>query len=483
MRGRIPYILLGAVVVAIIVGVAAWQVRSGRQSEQEGRTAVVQRSSMVVIVSASGSVEPQARADLAFETPGRVAEVAVEVEDRVEAGDLLAHLDTEEMALQVAQAEAALISAEARLAQLKAGPRVEEIAAAEADVRAAEAQVSAALVNLDQVEAGASDAQIAAGEADLASATARRDTAQDAHKMTTKCFTFKYMGQKQTICPALGPIEEQARYNLEAAKAALAASQAQLDELRAGPDDDQLRAAQANVWSATAQRDAAQAQLDLLMEGATAEQVTAAEAQVTQARVGLAQAELGLESGALRAPFGGTVAAVSVSQGERVSAGLPVVTLVDEARFRVVTKVDEVDVGRLIEGLKARVTLDALPGTEISGTVKRIAPAATIEGGVVYYDVIIELAPTEAPIRTDMTANATIAVEELSDALTIPTWMVRVDRTTGQTYVERLVGGRTERVDVDLGTRDAGVIEVLSGLSEGDVIVWVSEDRSELRPQ
>jgi multidrug efflux pump subunit AcrA (membrane-fusion protein) len=64
-------------------------------------------------------------------------------------------------------------------------------------------------------------------------------------------------------------------------------------------------------------------------------------------------------------------------------------------------------------------------------------------------------------------------VKELTDVLTIPTWVVRVDRTTGQTYVDKQVGDHTERVDVTLGVRYEGVAEVREGLAEGDVVVWV----------
>jgi multidrug efflux pump subunit AcrA (membrane-fusion protein) len=119
--------------------------------------------------------------------------------------------------------------------------------------------------------------------------------------------------------------------------------------------------------------------------------------------------------------------------------------------------------------------LDALPGVVVNGTVDHIAPVATFEGGVVYYDVFIGLATTDEPVRVDMSANATIVVEELVDVLQVPTWIVRVDRRTGQTYVDRQTGDGTERVDVDLGIRHEGVAEVLNGLSEGDVLVWVDE--------
>ncbi|RLC85913.1 MAG: hypothetical protein DRI79_10740, partial [Chloroflexi bacterium] len=82
---------------------------------------------------------------------------------------------------------------------------------------------------------------------------------------------------------------------------------------------------------------------------------------------------------------------------------------------------------------------------------------------------------TDAPIRADMTANATIVVDELTDVLMIPTWVVHVDRDTGQTYVHRQAGDGIERVDVELGVRYEGRAQVLSGLSEGDVVILAPE--------
>ncbi len=474
MKRSILYIILGGIIIAAVIGVIAARSRLVGQAKQVTRSAVVERGNMLVAVSASGIVEPQARVSLAFEVPGRVAEVSVEVGDRVEAGDVLARLDTRQLALQVQQAQARLASAEAQLAQLLAGPRSEEIAATEANLRAAQAQVSAAAANLDQLEVGASAAQIAAAEADLASAITEQKKAEDMHEMTMKCWTFTLPdGEEKKICPALGVPEEQARYSLQAADKALAAARSRLDELLAGANADQVRAAQANVWAAAAQRDAAQAQLDLLLAGATDEQVAIAEAQVAQARAALERAQLSLENSALYAPFDGIVAAVNVKAGEIASAGLPAVLLVDASRFRVTVSVDEMDVRRLTEGQAVRVTLDAFPDAVLTGVVERIAPAATIETGVVYYDVVVGLDHTDVPIRADMTANATIVVEELTGVLMIPTWVVRVDQDTGQTYVNRQVREQIERVDVEVGIRHEGVAQVLSGLSEGDVVVWV----------
>jgi HlyD family secretion protein len=493
MKRRTIYVVL--VMAAIAVAATAlhwWQQRQTALSMRDIRSATAERGDLSVVVSASGNVEPEKRVDLAFETNGQVVDVLVEVGDAVEAGDLLVELAGERLELQVRQAQANLALARAQLAKLEAGSRPEEVRAAEANLGATEAQVAAAAAERDQVRVGPNEAQIAAAEAEVASALTQQKKADDWHEQTMKCKTIKKEagdvipipgGQvitltedfEETICPLLGVPEEQARYRLEAADEALRAARARLEELEAGADRDQLRAAEANVAAASANRDATQAQLDLLIEGATDQQIAAAEAALNQSEASLRQAELALEQVALRAPFDGTVATVDIATGEQVSAGRPAVTLVDPSRFHVTLAVDEIDIGQVSSGQPVELTLDALPGVSLEGRVVRIAPAAELNGGVVTYDVRIDLAPTSAPIRADMTASATIVVEELSDILFIPTWVVRVDRDTGQAYVHRRVGNEFERFDVRLGARQEGVAQVIDGLSEGDVVVRLPE--------
>ena len=459
---RAIYIIL-IVAAAVTVALFYWQPWATQEPEDPMRSATVERGTLLVTVSASGSVEPQSRVDLAFESPGEVSEVLVEVGDLVKAGDVLARLDTAQLELQADQARATLALAEAQLQQLQEGARQQEIAAAEANLRAIEAQASAAAANRDQLQAGAGDAEIAAAQAQIAAMELQHKVALIVHDRTINVEKEKDQTKR-----------EQVFYDLYTAEKALAAAQAQLDDLLAGADADAVRAAQANVSASEAQGDAAQAQLELLLAGATTEQILDVEAQIAQAEAAVELVELSLEKATMVAPLDGMVAEVNVTAGE-MAATLPAITLLDVSSFHVTISVDEIDVGRLELGQTARVTLDAFPDAEVPGVVERIAPAATIEGGVVYYDVVVDLDPAGVPIRADMTANATVAVEELTDVLKIPTWVVRVDQDTGQTYVHKRVGDGFERIDMALGVRHEGVAQVLSGLAEGDEAVWVDD--------
>ena len=491
MKRKTLYVAL-VLVVAVAIG-AGFLWRSRQQAAESAdalRSAVVEQGSMLVTVSASGSIELARRADLALETSGQVAEVAVAVGDEVQEGDLLVSLDVERLELQVDQAEANLASAQAQLAKVQAGASPKEIEATEASLRSTEAQVDAAEAERNQVSEGAGQADIAAVEAEVAAALTQQMKAYDWHETTLECVDIKKRagdvinigggqvitlteGFEKTICPLLGVPEEQARYRLEAADEALEAARARLEEAKAGADPNQLSAARANVAAAAAQREATQAQLDLMLEGATQEQVAAAQASVDQAEVSVREAELSLDQATLEAPFDGVIAAVNVTVGERASAGLPIMTLVDPSRFHATIAVDELDVEQLAPGQTARLTFDAIPDTVVTGTVKHIAEAATLDGGIVTYDVWIDLAPTDAPIRSDMTTSATIVVDEIADALKIPTWAVYVDRDSAQYYVHRRTAEGIERVNVSLGDRYEGLTQVLQGLSAGLSLIHI----------
>ena len=458
------WIVVGVVVV--IGGLLGWQFVSGRgnataEAQATTETAVVRRDTLVVTVEGTGSLAPSAEVALAFLSGGQVAEILVVEGQVVEDEQPLVRLDVDELALQVARAEATLASAEGQLAQLLAGPQPEEVAAQEANLAASQGQVSAAAANRDQVASGPGEAQIASAEAQVASAQAGYRSA-----------LINYDGINEQDEDR----KEQARYDLWAAEVALDAAQTQLDVLLVGADTDAVRAAQANVGSAAAQRDAAQSQLDLLLAGATEEQIQAAEAAVAQARVGLDQAQLRLEQATLIASMAGAVTSLNVELGEMVSPGQSVVVLSDLTALEVDVYLDETDAVRVMVGQEARVSLDAFPGVEMAGEVTYIAPTADTASGIVLYPVTIRLMPGELPMRAGMTADVEITIASQEDVLIVPLRAIEVEAEVKEkrAYVRRLVGDQVGRVEVTLGMMTDTEVEITGGLVEGDVVIVVA---------
>jgi len=360
---------------------------------------------------ASGEVAPFQETDLGFPMPGRVETVAVNTGDRVEPGQVLVALQTDLLEADVAQAEAALAAARAQVALLKAGPRREEVAVAEAQLAAAQIPVAEAEVQQTMPDLGATQAEIRAAQAQVAATQADQLVAGEYHDLTLTCVEVKLGGgEKKTICPVLGPIEEQARYGMEAANQAHALAQTQLDALLGGANAE-VRVVEAGVQAAAAQRDVAQAQLETVQAGATAEEIAAAEAAVSQAEATLQVARAGLDQATLRAPAAGTVTALEVGPGEAVMPGQVALTMVDLSRLRVeTTDLSELDVARVAVGQQASIYVEPL-GVTVGGRVARIASQAGLIGGDVVYTVVVELDEQPPGLRWGMSVEVEITTD------------------------------------------------------------------------
>ncbi len=501
------------VVVLILLATGFFFVRQRQLAAQEPafeilREGVVENGRITATVNATGSIEPEALVTLTFRSTGTIQQVNIERGQTVQAGDVLATLDTEELQLGVQQAEDALriqeLTRQQRLnnelspatlasSQADIDAASAQLAVAQANQVAAEAAVSQSQAQKAQLVAGATEAAIAAAEAQVASAEAQQKTAQITYDRVLECFDFKVPGtdEKQEVCPGLGETEEQARYNLNNANVALAAAQAQLAETKAGPRPADVQAAnaaiasaqanvlaaQGNVAVAEANLSRAQAAFDRLQEPPTEDELAILDAQIASAQTSLAVAQLRLDQSIIVAPIDGTVASVLINAGEQASPGAPAITVVNEDAFHINVNVDEIDIDQISVGQDVEVSLDALQDTVLTGTIAEISPTSASAGGVVTYLVTINIVADEGvTLRPGMSANASIVVQEVDNVLIVPNWAVRLDRETGNAYVlQKMADGTTSETIVETGLRNEQFSEVLSGLQAGDVVVVTSE--------
>lgn len=442
-----PRWIVFLVVLAAGLGVAGlllWQrqQQAAGQAAGELRQATIGRGSVLSLVSATGPLAAESQANLAFEAAGPVAEVNVSLGDPVKAGAILARLDTSDLELGVRQAEQAVRAAELALAQLQAPPHPEDIALAEANLSLARAQVY-------QASRGSAPEQIEVARLNLV--LARQQLDQLNQRMDELVSDGRF-AEKQAL-------EGQQKQLIENARVA---------ELRY--QQAQAPPAPGRAGTALASVEQAQAALDRLKRGPAAEDVQIAELQLKQAQAGLEQARRSLAQAQVVAPFDGLAAAVNVRVGEVAAGPVPAVVLVDAARFHVDVAVDEVDVARLAVGQAVTVTVDALPNQALRGVVDRIAPQATLSGGVVSYAVRVRLEDSDARLRAGMTATAEIIVQEVRDVLLAPNWAIRRDRDSGQAFASVLRDGQLVEVPVTLGLRNDSFSQVSAGLSAGDVV-------------
>jgi HlyD family secretion protein len=94
----------------------------------------------------------------------------------------------------------------------------------------------------------------------------------------------------------------------------------------------------------------------------------------------------------------------------------------------------------------------------------------------VTYLVTINIDSDDISLKPGMTANATVVTDLLEGVLIVPNWAIRLNRETGQAFVNRLAAdGTVEEVPVVTGLRNDQFSEVISGLNEGDVVAVTNE--------
>ncbi len=180
----------------------------------------------------------------------------------------------------------------------------------------------------------------------------------------------------------------------------------------------------------------------------------------------------------IRAPIDGFILEKMVDVGEPVvpltsyQSGTPLMSLAAMEELLFKGTIDEIDVGKVEEGMPVELKIGALPGVTVYGEVSKISLKAKQEDNATVFPVEIRITETNgAVLRAGYSANADIIIERMENVLTIPERVV--DIRDGQAYVEipgDEPGIRLER-EVELGLSDAITVQVKNGLEEGEKVL------------
>jgi len=132
--------------------------------------------------------------------------------------------------------------------------------------------------------------------------------------------------------------------------------------------------------------------------------------------------------------------------------------------------VDEIDVGKIADGMAADIQIGALPDARIPGRVDRIFPKAKKEGNATLFDIWILIDPAAGTtLRAGFSATASIQIRESKQVVLIPERLIIFE--DGKKFVEIPDGETSKKVEVRTGLSDGLNIEILDGLKEGDMVV------------
>jgi HlyD family secretion protein len=235
-----------------------------------------------------------------------------------------------------------------------------------------------------------------------------------------------------------------------------------------------------SLGSANASLIIAETQRNRLFDGPSDIERQRAQIAIQQAELGVEMAQTNLDRTRLTSPFSGVVADTNMTVGELPPAA-GVVELIDASTFYVDLAIDETEIVDIEIGQTVELTLDALPESDVTGHIVRVAQTPTHIGQVVTYTARVALDPTSEPIRVGMNTTATIKVKELNDVLTLRNRFIRIDRATQQAYVTiQREDGRFEEVEVELGLRNETESQIVSGLQAGQRVVLLPREELDL---
>lgn len=182
----------------------------------------------------------------------------------------------------------------------------------------------------------------------------------------------------------------------------------------------------------------------------------------------------------VRAPFDCTILTRPVSVGQAVSgsggfnSGTEVLTIADLNSMIINAQVNQADVPRLKPDQSVEVTIEAVPGLKVFGTVERISPQATIKNNLKGYAARIVLKDPDPRIRPGMTANVKIPVASAENVTAVPLAAVFTEKNPDTDLVERFVyiqqGENFEKRNVKVGVTDYFYAEIQQGLAESEVV-------------
>lgn len=243
----------------------------------------------------------------------------------------------------------------------------------------------------------------------------------------------------------------------------------------------QTKVAAAQNAVAVAEKNLAKAQADLDLKKAPArpEDIALAKARLRQAQADLQLNQDKYNETILRAPIAGIIVEVNFDVGEQTSLSQPAIKMLAKENYEIDVDIPESDITKIEINDQSNITLDAFSDADIfSGIVTTINPAQTEIQEVIYYKVTVVFKDEQPSaviklkdkIKPGMTANITIQTEKIENVLFIPFRAVK--EKPGKTFVQILENNNPKEVAVVLGLRgDEGLVEVISGLMEGQKVI------------
>jgi len=475
----------------------------------------VDRGDIVDTLRIGGQITVMRQAKLNFDMPVSQAALLitldVKVGQPVEAGTLIATIDTADLQRAVIDAESELQHVQSELARILAPVKGSELALARVAVTKARTELRLAQRELDKVQKPeAAELQDKVADAEQALALAKLDRRAVEYEAsvgkTVRDLEYRLDWQKRRQVE-LDDLVQRSKANLEQTQeyqdlqgqiaetgAALSLARAQANALLADADaavqkaESDLAQARENLAKlqagdpnslavakaqdavdtdslALARAEEAEAKLTA---GPDSERRRLAEVAVAEKQRALDEAQAAVQRARLVAPFAGVIAALPTQVGEMISSRTVIAELDDLQTMSAVASVDETEIARLREGQAVQLTIDAFPGEKFTGTVGAIPLQGKLNNDVLVFEVPVAFDYCTLSLKPGMSVVLAFELGRANNALRVPTAALITDANGASV---ELSGPMRKRASVKTGVSDGLYTEVVAGLRDGDLVI------------
>lgn len=462
--------LIGSIIILIMALSGSGYYYYAKLQASKNSKAIVETSTITtgdIVLSATGpgTLISNQEVSFGFRNSGQISEVLVKLGDKVEAGQVLAKLESTTLNLEYQQAEASLAALSSPSGIATAKQAVED---AKTSLATAKNKLQY-LIGTDMINA--EDAVInAQQELKLAEAIATKNSSTENQQKVTEARAALTNAEKLLT---LAQYHYASSYTIQTFTYPVrndngVTTSKELD----APTDSEISSALAAYELAKVNVSDAQNFLDVLQGIKTVDEVPASSlTQLTEAQTTLDQAKANLDAAELKAPISGQITSISLNVGDNIGTGAAVTISNTSQPYILDVNLDETDWDKGKIGYTATVSFDMLPNKSFSGKVIQVYPTLDDSSGISLVHVIVQL---DDNIGTDLPAGATASIDVIGGkslgAILAPTSAVK--ENADGTYVVYLVkNGQTVEQQVEIGLQDYVNTEIKSGLKTGDVVL------------
>ncbi len=450
----LPFTIITIVITISLLNLSACKTLG--ESILETDTFKVTRGDIVQTISASGYVDSRSTLDYSLSTVGDV-KYTLDTGDTFKEGDVLLEIDSERYELLVSQAQENVdISQDSlELAQIGYQQALDAnhiaVQLSKTNTEIAEQSTQSAYTAMVETENIANNL--------IKSAKTARD---EAEKILEEAKNDPLVTDAQIAQYEANLANAEANYNAVKAQQKSSKSSAQ-----SGFEQSQLSQS-SSYWTNLGNTETTSSQIHT-----TSKNIDQAEKQLALSQISLELAKMDMDNCVLYAPYDGIVLSSSYSPGEYASPGVPSISII-ENDLLVKADVNETDVVNLEEGQEVEVTLDAYYDYIFNGKIARISPISSNLGGVVSFEITVELDTQDGPkVLYGFSASLDITTSSVENVLYVP--LQYIYEEDGITYVDVLTTeGDKVKTEVTTGISNYDLIEIKSGLNEGDIVTTSS---------